>query len=88
MESILDGNDLIRQAIKDSKPFIAGKMGAVEQQVMIYNLYNINPDDNLKWHQQLFIIILYLSWFLIIIVSIWRNNNLLIFSIIKIYLQI
>jgi hypothetical protein len=40
-------------------------------------------DDNLKWHQQLFIIILYLSWFLIIIVSIWRNNNLLIFSIIK-----
>ena len=50
MESILDGNDLIRQAIKDSKPFIAGKMGAVEQQVMIYNLYNINPDDNLKWH--------------------------------------
>ena len=40
-------------------------------------------DEDLKWHQKLFIIILYLSWFLVIILSIWRNNNLLIISIIK-----
>jgi hypothetical protein len=40
-------------------------------------------DESLKWHQQLFIIILYLSWILLIIISIWRNNNLLIISLIK-----
>jgi hypothetical protein len=40
-------------------------------------------DDDLKWHQKLFIIILYLSWFLLILLSIWRSNNLLITSIIK-----
>ena len=40
-------------------------------------------NDNLKWHQELFIIILYVSWFLLIVTSIWRNNNLLIISIIK-----
>ena len=40
-------------------------------------------DENLKWHQLLFIIILYLSWILLIIISIWRNNNLLIISLIK-----
>lgn len=40
-------------------------------------------DDDLKWHQKLFIIILYLSWFLVILLSIWRSNNLLITSIIK-----
>ena len=40
-------------------------------------------DESLKWHQLLFIIILYLSWILLIIISIWRNNNLLIVSLIK-----
>ena len=40
-------------------------------------------DESLKWHQLLFIIILYLSWILLIIISIWRNNNLLIISLIK-----
>lgn len=39
--------------------------------------------NSLKLHQQLFIVIVYLSWILVIILSILRNNNLLILSFIK-----
>lgn len=39
--------------------------------------------NSLKLHQQLFIIIVYLSWILVIILSILRNNNLLLLSFIK-----
>ena len=38
-------------------------------------------DDNLKWHQTLFIIIVYVSWILMIVLSILRNNNLVVFSL-------
>ena len=50
LKSIKEGNDLIRKAIKDQRPYVAGKMGAVEQQIMIHHCYNIPWNDNLRWH--------------------------------------
>ena len=50
MKTILEGNTIIKNAIIENRPFIAGKMGAVEQQVMIYKLSNLRWDDNLRWH--------------------------------------
>ena len=38
MLSIKEGNKQIKDAIEKGIPFIAGKMGAVEQQVMLFHL--------------------------------------------------
>lgn len=50
MISIEEGNKKIGELINSSQPFIAGKMGAVEQQVVKYYLSKRNWDDNLRWH--------------------------------------
>jgi hypothetical protein len=54
MLSIEEGNMYIKDAIEKGIPFIAGKMGAVEQQVMMSYLKR-RPlqtifDDGLRWH--------------------------------------
>jgi hypothetical protein len=50
MISIEEGNSRIKELITKNVPFIAGKMGAVEQQIMISNLDKIPCNDNLRWH--------------------------------------
>jgi hypothetical protein len=50
MISIEQGNLKIGELISSSTPFIAGKMGAVEQQIVKYFLYKRNWDDSLRWH--------------------------------------
>jgi hypothetical protein len=50
MKTILEGNKIIKEAINNNIPFIAGKMGAVEQQVMLYKLAERKWDDSLRWH--------------------------------------
>jgi hypothetical protein len=54
MLSIEEGNKQIKDAIEKGIPFIAGKMGAVEQQVMLYYLRRrpLYPlfDDSIRWH--------------------------------------
>jgi hypothetical protein len=50
MKTILEGNKMIKDAVEKGIPYIAGKMGAVEQQVMIYQLMNKPWDDSLRWH--------------------------------------
>jgi hypothetical protein len=50
MITIEEGNFRIKELIEKNIPFIAGKMGAVEQQVMAYNMFERPWDDNLRWH--------------------------------------
>jgi len=54
MLSIEEGNKRIKDAIEKGIPFIAGKMGAVEQQVMLSYLQRrpLDPlfNDNIRWH--------------------------------------
>lgn len=50
MISIEQGNLKIGELISSSTPFIAGKMGAVEQQVVKYFMANKSWDDSLRWH--------------------------------------
>lgn len=50
MISIEEGNKKIGELINSSQPFIAGKMGAVEQQVMKYHLSKKYWDDGMRWH--------------------------------------
>lgn len=50
MISIENGNLKIKEMIESSTPFIAGKIGAVEHQIIKYHFYNRSWDDNLRWH--------------------------------------
>jgi hypothetical protein len=50
MISIEQGNLKIGELISSNTPFIAGKMGAVEQQVVKYFMANKSWDDSLRWH--------------------------------------
>lgn len=50
MISIVDGNLKIKELIESNTPFIAGKLGAVEQQIVKYHFYKKTWDDNLRWH--------------------------------------
>jgi len=50
MISIEQANFQIGKLIEKSLPFIAGKMGAVEQQIVKYHLYNRYWDENIRWH--------------------------------------
>jgi hypothetical protein len=50
MISIEEGNKKIGELINSSQPFIAGKMGAVEQQVVKYYLSKRYWDDSMRWH--------------------------------------
>ena len=50
MITIEQGNLKIGELISTSTPFIAGKMGAVEQQIMKYHLTNTPWDENIRWH--------------------------------------
>lgn len=50
MISIEEGNKRIGEMINSSQPFIACKMGAVEQHVVKYFLAGKYWDDSLRWH--------------------------------------
>ena len=50
MINIEEGNLIIKKLLSENKPFIAGKMGAVEQQIMIYKYHNKYWDDSIRWH--------------------------------------
>jgi len=50
MINLEEGNLIIKKLLSENKPFIAGKMGAVEQQIMIYKYHNKYWDDSIRWH--------------------------------------
>jgi hypothetical protein len=50
MINLQEGNLRIKSLLSENKPFVAGKMGAVEQQIMIYKYHNKPWDNNLRWH--------------------------------------
>jgi len=50
MITIEQGNLKIGELISNSVPFIAGKMGAVEQQIVKYHMSNRYWDDSIRWH--------------------------------------